>query len=88
MIDTSGRLAKFDGRSVHWVRRYEGERFSVVTAFKMQFHTTAAAATEQEPAGKHAKRRNLRRWGRHEWEYFLGELSLHHLQPHRGVVVL
>ena len=30
MIDTSGRLAKFDGRSVHWVRRYEGERFSLV----------------------------------------------------------
>ena len=63
------------------------ERFDVVSGFKMQFHTTAvAASTEQEPAGKHAKRRNLRRWGRHEWEYFLGELSLHHLQPRSMLV--
>ena len=30
MIDTRERLARFDGRSVHWVRAYAGERFSVV----------------------------------------------------------
>ena len=29
-IDTRERLARFDGRCVHWVRGYEGERFSVV----------------------------------------------------------
>jgi hypothetical protein len=30
MIDTRERLARFDGRSVHWVRGYSGDRFSVV----------------------------------------------------------
>jgi len=30
MIDTRERLARFDGRSVHWVRGYDGDRFSVV----------------------------------------------------------
>ena len=30
LIDTREKLAKFDGRSVHWVRGYRGERFSVV----------------------------------------------------------
>ena len=29
-IDTRNRLAKFDGRSAHWVRGYHGNRFSVV----------------------------------------------------------
>ena len=29
-IDTRERLAKFDGRSVHWVRSFSGKRFSVV----------------------------------------------------------
>jgi len=30
MIDTRERLARFDGRSVHWVRGYSGDRLSVV----------------------------------------------------------
>jgi hypothetical protein len=30
MIDTRERLARFDGRSVHWVRGYAGDRLSVV----------------------------------------------------------
>ena len=55
------------------------ERFDVVSGFKMQFHTTALAAVEQEPTSKQAKRRNLRRWGTREWEYFLGELAHRHL---------
>ena len=40
MIDTRGRLAKFDGRSVHWVRGYQGERYSVVWYVNRAEHGT------------------------------------------------
>ena len=29
-VETRGRLARFDGRAVHWVRSYTGQRWSVV----------------------------------------------------------
>ena len=29
--DTRGRLTRLDGRRVHWVEDYEGERFSLIT---------------------------------------------------------
>ena len=29
-IDTYHRLAKMDGRYIHWVNGYEGERYSVI----------------------------------------------------------
>ena len=56
-IDTRGRLARFDGRSVHWVRGYEGERFSVVWYVNRYEHATAQAFdvdAEWAPAGETA----------------------------------
>ena len=43
MIDTRQRLAKFDGRSVHWVRGYSGERHSVVWYVNRPEHGTPQA---------------------------------------------
>ena len=40
MVDTRERLAKFDGRSVHWVRGYSGERYSVVWYVNKHEHAT------------------------------------------------
>ena len=30
LVETKGRLAHIDGRFTHWVRDYEGDRFSVI----------------------------------------------------------
>ena len=56
-IDTRERLAKFDGRSVHWVRGYRGERFSVVWYVNREEHATAQnfdVAAEWSPHGERA----------------------------------
>ena len=56
-IDTRERLAKFDGRSVHWVRGYRGERFSVVWYVNREEHATAQefdVDAEWSPHGERA----------------------------------
>ena len=43
-VDTRGRMAKVDGRFVHWVAPYEGERFSII------FYQTEGEITPQTEA--------------------------------------
>lgn len=61
MIDTRERLAKFDGRSVHWVRGYDGDRFSVVWYVNREANFTAQrfdvdATFVDEPTPKSSSR--------------------------------
>ena len=56
----------------------KGERFSVVTAFMMQFHTRPRVDGDDASG---TKKGGLVRWGAPEWRYFLADLSAHHLRP-------
>jgi hypothetical protein len=54
MIDTRAKLARADGRSVHWVRSYSGERFSVIWYVNRERFAASQSFDvdlEWEPAG-------------------------------------
>jgi hypothetical protein len=38
-VETRGRLAKIDGRFVHWVTPYDGERYSIIY-YQTEGHVT------------------------------------------------
>ena len=60
-----------------------GVKFDVVSAFKMQFHTRRCGPAEPAPCspGKFV------RWGAEEWEFWLGSLASHHLNPRASVLL-
>ena len=49
-VDVNNKIARIDGRHVHWVKGYTGERFSVVF-----FRTKQENATDIQPTAVHEK---------------------------------